>query len=49
MYPSRNGRPSTPPQVLAVTVVLQALYGLPDQLAGASVFAGHGHVADIAL
>jgi hypothetical protein len=30
MYPSPNGRPSTPPQVLAVTVVLQALYGLPD-------------------
>src|SRR5450756_330255 len=30
MYPSRNGRPSMPPQVLAVTVVLQALYGLPD-------------------
>ncbi len=30
MYPSPNGRPSVPPQVLAVTVVLQALYGLPD-------------------
>jgi hypothetical protein len=30
MYPSPNGRPSTPPQVLAVTVVLQALYGLAD-------------------
>src|SRR5215472_15242099 len=30
MYPSLNGRPSMPPQVLAVTVVLQALYGLPD-------------------
>lgn len=30
MYPSRNGRPSTPPQVLAVVVVLQALHGLPD-------------------
>jgi IS5 family transposase len=30
MYPSPNGRPSMPPQVLAVTVVLQALYGLPD-------------------
>jgi hypothetical protein len=30
MYPSRNGRPSMPPQVLAVTVVLQALHGLPD-------------------
>ena len=30
MYPSPNGRPSMPPQVLAVTVVLQALYGLAD-------------------
>jgi hypothetical protein len=30
MYPSGNGRPSMPPQVLAVTVVLQALHGLPD-------------------
>jgi len=30
MYPSPNGRPSMPPQVLAVTVVLQALDGLPD-------------------
>jgi hypothetical protein len=30
MYPSPNGRPSVPPQVLAVVVVLQALYGLPD-------------------
>src|ERR1700678_3715150 len=30
MYPSPNGRPSVPPQVLAVTVVLQALYGLTD-------------------
>jgi hypothetical protein len=30
MYPSPNGRPSVPPQVLAVTVALQALYGLPD-------------------
>ena len=30
MYPSPNGRPSMPPQVLAVTVVLQALYGVPD-------------------
>ena len=30
MYPSLNGRPSMPPQVLAVTVVLQALHGLPD-------------------
>ena len=30
MYPSPNGRPSMPPQVLAVVVVLQALYGLPD-------------------
>jgi hypothetical protein len=30
MYPSPNGRPSTPPQVLAVTVVLQARYGLAD-------------------
>jgi len=30
MYPSPNGRPSMPPQVLAVAVVLQALHGLPD-------------------
>ena len=30
MYPSPNGRPSVPPQVLAVTVVLQALQGLTD-------------------
>jgi hypothetical protein len=30
MYPSGNGRPSMPPQVLAVVVVLQALHGLPD-------------------
>src|SRR2546430_3548377 len=28
MYPSPNGRPSLPPQVLAATVVLQALRGL---------------------
>jgi hypothetical protein len=30
MYPSPNGRRSLPPQVLAVTVVLQALNGLSD-------------------
>jgi IS5 family transposase len=30
LYPSPNGRPSLPPQVLAATVVLQALYGLSD-------------------
>lgn len=30
MYPSRNGRPSLPPQVLAATVTLQALHGLSD-------------------
>src|SRR5215472_14527027 len=30
MYPSPNGRPSLPPQMLAATVVLQALHGLPD-------------------
>jgi IS5 family transposase len=30
MYPSPNGRPSLPPQVLASTVVLQALHGLSD-------------------
>jgi hypothetical protein len=30
MYPSANGRPSLPPQVLAATVVLQSLYGLSD-------------------
>jgi hypothetical protein len=30
MYPSPNGRPSMPPQVLAATVVLQSLHGLSD-------------------
>jgi Transposase domain (DUF772) len=30
MYPSPNGRPSLPPQVLGATVVLQALEGLSD-------------------
>ncbi|MEU6381846.1 zinc-binding dehydrogenase [Streptomyces sp. NPDC046909] len=30
MYPSANGRPSLPPQVLATTVVLQSLTGLSD-------------------
>ena len=30
MYPSPNGRPSMPPQVLAAAVVLQALHGLSD-------------------
>src|SRR5215470_3730595 len=30
MYPSPNGRPSLPPQVLAATVVLQALQSLSD-------------------
>ncbi len=30
MYPSANGRPSLPPQVLAAAVVLQALHGLAD-------------------
>ena len=30
MYPSPNGRPSVPPQVLAAAVVLQALRGLSD-------------------
>jgi hypothetical protein len=30
MYPSRNGRPSMPPQVLAAAVTLQALHGLSD-------------------
>jgi hypothetical protein len=30
MYPSRNGRPSMPPQVLAAAVALQALHGLSD-------------------
>lgn len=30
MYPSVNGRPSLPPQVLAATVVLQSLQGLSD-------------------
>jgi transposase len=30
MYPSPNGRPSMPPQVLAAAVVLQSLHGLSD-------------------
>ncbi|GAA0828836.1 hypothetical protein GCM10009525_26770 [Streptosporangium amethystogenes subsp. fukuiense] len=30
MYPSRNGRPSMPPQVLAAAMVLQTLHGLSD-------------------
>src|SRR2546429_5136909 len=30
IYPSPNGRPSLPPQVLAAAVVLQALHGLSD-------------------
>jgi len=30
MYPSRNGRPSMPPQVLAAAITLQALNGLSD-------------------
>ena len=30
MYPSPNGRPSVPPQVLAAVVVLQAMHGLSD-------------------
>ena len=30
MYPSRNGRPSMPPAILAATVTLQALHGLSD-------------------
>ncbi len=37
MYPSRNGRPSMPPQVLAVVVLLQALHGLPDYEAAQAV------------
>jgi transposase len=30
MYPSANGRPSMPPQILAVAITLQALHGLSD-------------------
>lgn len=30
MYPSANGRPSMPPQVLATAITLQALHGLSD-------------------
>ncbi|WP_338671414.1 IS1182 family transposase [Streptomyces sp. SCSIO 30461] len=30
MYPSANGRPSLPPQVLATAVVLQSLFGTSD-------------------
>jgi len=29
MYPSVNGRPSTPPQILATAITSQALHGLP--------------------
>ncbi|WP_240677102.1 transposase [Actinacidiphila soli] len=30
MYPSANGRPSVPPQILAAAITLQALQGLSD-------------------
>ena len=30
MYPSPNGRPSMPPQILAAAITLQALHGLSD-------------------
>lgn len=30
MYPSANGRPSMPPQILAAAILLQALHGLSD-------------------
>ncbi|MFB7462542.1 IS1182 family transposase [Streptomyces sp. NPDC056224] len=30
MYPSANGRPSMPPQVLAAAITLQALHGMSD-------------------
>jgi transposase len=30
MYPSANGRPSMPPQILAASITLQALHGLSD-------------------
>ncbi|MGW0629079.1 transposase, partial [Streptomyces sp. NPDC002758] len=30
MYPSSNGRPSYPPQVLSTVLVLQVLHGLSD-------------------
>ena len=30
MYPSANGRPSIPPQILAAAITLEALYGLSD-------------------
>ncbi|MFE7113188.1 IS1182 family transposase [Streptomyces sp. NPDC057575] len=30
MYPSANGRPSMPPQILATAITLQALHGLSD-------------------
>ncbi|KIF01036.1 transposase, partial [Streptomyces sp. RSD-27] len=30
MYPSGNGRPSMPPQILAAAITLQALHGLSD-------------------
>jgi hypothetical protein len=37
MYPSPNGRPGMPPQVLTAVVVLQALHGLPDYEAAQAV------------
>src|SRR6476620_6422994 len=30
MYPSANGRPSMPPQILAAAITLQALHGLSE-------------------
>ncbi|MFC6084467.1 IS1182 family transposase [Sphaerisporangium aureirubrum] len=30
MYPSANGRPSMPPQILAAAIILQSLHGLSD-------------------
>lgn len=30
MYPSANGQPSMPPQVLAAAITLQSLHGLSD-------------------
>src|SRR2546429_3843717 len=40
MYPSPNGRPSLPPQVLAVTGVLQGLPGLSGFATGQEVRCG---------
>lgn len=38
LFPSTRGRPSTPPEVVASVLVLQALHGLSDRAADAVTF-----------